>query len=141
MKEFYMLYRDGGGAPTYRHPSIKSASDEARRLADELGGDVWILETVSVESNSRPTDRQIAAHAKAHPYGSTPAHPWGLWRVSRHGMVPAIVCARCQTYSGGEAYLSMDTPYSGLVKDQPREWTWVPLDAKGNPIQYDDIPF
>lgn len=47
-KKFFMVYADGGNAPTVKHPSIDVAEKEAQRLADKLGKKTFILETNSV---------------------------------------------------------------------------------------------
>lgn len=50
MKEtkFWMLYVEGGNAPTFAHRTIASARAEAERLAEKLGKKVYVLEAVSV---------------------------------------------------------------------------------------------
>lgn len=45
---FWMVWREGGGAPTYPHDSYKAASAEAERLArTQPGAKFTVLEAVS----------------------------------------------------------------------------------------------
>lgn len=36
-KQFFMVYAEGQGAPTYKHENEQAASKEAERLAEKLG--------------------------------------------------------------------------------------------------------
>ena len=40
---FYMIYVEGGNAPTYKHETLESAQYEAKRLADKSDKKVYIL--------------------------------------------------------------------------------------------------
>jgi hypothetical protein len=46
--KFWMIYLDGGGAPTAKHPTLSSATHEAHRLAKETGRQAFILELAGV---------------------------------------------------------------------------------------------
>ena len=49
---FYVVWKDGGGAPTHRHESEASARREADRLARAHGGRFYVLCAISfVEKN------------------------------------------------------------------------------------------
>lgn len=44
---FWMLYVEGGGAPTFRHDTPDGAKREAERLAVQTGKRVYVLEAVA----------------------------------------------------------------------------------------------
>lgn len=44
---FYMLYAEGGGAPTYKHGTLSLAEEEAKRLAIKTGKEIFVLATVA----------------------------------------------------------------------------------------------
>jgi hypothetical protein len=46
--KFWYVFKRGGGAPSYRHPTYNSAVEEAQRLVDDLGGEYEILECQSI---------------------------------------------------------------------------------------------
>lgn len=47
-----MIYLEDGGAPTYKHESLASAEQEARRLAKKTGRKAYILGTIkSIQLN------------------------------------------------------------------------------------------
>lgn len=46
--KFWMLYAEGGNAPTAEHQTYESAKAEAERLAEKLGRKIYVLEAVSV---------------------------------------------------------------------------------------------
>lgn len=50
---FWMLYREDGGAPTYRHGTIESARQEAERLAIATGCRIFVLEAMAVATPPR----------------------------------------------------------------------------------------
>lgn len=51
-KIFFMIYLEDGGAPTYKHESLASAEQEARRLAKKTGRKAYILGTIkSIQLN------------------------------------------------------------------------------------------
>ena len=43
MKDFYMIYLEGGQTPTYKHPTIESADREAKRLTEKTGKKAYVL--------------------------------------------------------------------------------------------------
>lgn len=43
---FYMIYVEGGNAPTFTHTTIDTALEEAKRLAKLTGKKAYILEAV-----------------------------------------------------------------------------------------------
>lgn len=45
-KKFWMLYAEGGRAPSFVHDSFESAEKEAKRLAAESNLRIYILEAV-----------------------------------------------------------------------------------------------
>lgn len=50
MNKFWMIYVEGKGAPTYKHPTENEARKEAERLAklpDNQGRGVFVLESVA----------------------------------------------------------------------------------------------
>lgn len=47
MDLFYMLYVEGGGAPTHQHRSPENAKQEAERLARQTGRRVHVLKSVA----------------------------------------------------------------------------------------------
>ena len=51
---FWLVWADGGGRPTYKHPTRASAEAEAARLARQHGGVFHVLECVG--TCERPTD-------------------------------------------------------------------------------------
>ena len=57
---FFMLYMEGGDAPTYKHPTLSSAKTEAERLAKLFGKKIYILCTYqSVQLNEFKTEECI----------------------------------------------------------------------------------
>ena len=49
---FFMVYLEGGGAPTYQHTSMESAQLEAQRLSEQFGKPTYVLMAVmKVELN------------------------------------------------------------------------------------------
>ena len=44
---FYMVFVEGGNAPTYRHSSYELALAEAKRLSSTLQKKAWVLEAIS----------------------------------------------------------------------------------------------
>lgn len=45
-KQFFMVYAEGQGAPTYKHENEQAASKEAERLAEKLGVNTTVLQAV-----------------------------------------------------------------------------------------------
>ena len=48
MNKIFMVFVEGGNAPTVQHDNLKEAEEEAIRLADKCGKKVSILQSVSV---------------------------------------------------------------------------------------------
>ncbi|NDV46120.1 hypothetical protein D0T49_03575 [Paludibacter sp. 221] len=52
MKTFYMVFVEGCGHPTYKHESMDSAENEAKRLATLFKKKAYVLCTIkSIEDN------------------------------------------------------------------------------------------
>ena len=47
-KVFYMVFLEGGNAPTVRHPSLADAEEEAARLTNKFARPAFVLEAVTV---------------------------------------------------------------------------------------------
>ena len=43
MNTFYMVYVQDGNAPTYKHPTLESAEQEAKRLTQLLNKPAYVL--------------------------------------------------------------------------------------------------
>jgi len=41
--EFYMVFLENGGAPTFKHPKLNLAESEAKRLAKQTGKKAYVL--------------------------------------------------------------------------------------------------
>ncbi len=55
MEKFWMVYLDGGGAPTATHNDIDQAKREAERLARKYGKRAFVLESkLAVELETPP---------------------------------------------------------------------------------------
>lgn len=46
-KGFFVVWREGGGTPTYKHFDIEAAKREAERLTTAHGGDFHVLASVA----------------------------------------------------------------------------------------------
>jgi len=46
-QEFWMVWKEGSGIPFKKHPSLKSAEDEAERLTKCNEGTFYVLHAVS----------------------------------------------------------------------------------------------
>lgn len=58
--EFWMVYSPSGRAPTYRHGTVESAKNEARRLANENQGcDFFVLKALGGYTMPRPGPEEI----------------------------------------------------------------------------------
>lgn len=64
---YWLVWREGGGAPTYRHPNEDSALAEANRLAERFPGSPFVVlcpftritKTATVIEHFDPTDDGI----------------------------------------------------------------------------------
>ncbi len=56
-KQFFMVYAEGQGAPTYKHENEQAASKEAERLAEKLGVNTTVLQAVKTVSPKDITKR------------------------------------------------------------------------------------
>lgn len=56
-KQFFMVYAEGQGAPTYKHENEQTASKEAERLAEKLGVNTTVLQAVKTVSPKDITKR------------------------------------------------------------------------------------
>lgn len=51
-KFFFMVFVEGGSTPTYKHTTLESAENEAKRLAHLTDKKAWVLCTLkSIEIN------------------------------------------------------------------------------------------
>jgi predicted ATP-grasp superfamily ATP-dependent carboligase len=48
MTNFFYVYKVGGGKPTFHHPTLEQAVEEAQRLVDSVGGECEILEARAI---------------------------------------------------------------------------------------------
>lgn len=56
-RQFFMVYADGQGAPTYKHENEQAASREAERLAEKLGVNTTVLQAVKTVAPKDITKR------------------------------------------------------------------------------------
>lgn len=63
-KQFFMVYAEGQGAPTYKHENEQAASKEAERLAEKLGVNTTVLQAVKTVTPKDITKR-IKTYADA----------------------------------------------------------------------------
>ena len=56
-KQFFMVYAEGQGAPTYKHENEQTANKEAERLAEKLGVNTTVLQAVKTVSPKDITKR------------------------------------------------------------------------------------
>ena len=56
-KQFFMVYAEGQGAPTYKHENEQAASKEAERLAEKLGVNTTVLQAVKMVAPKDITKR------------------------------------------------------------------------------------
>lgn len=56
-KQFFMVYAEGQGAPTYKHENEQAASKEAERLAEKLGVNTTVLQAVKTVTPKDITKR------------------------------------------------------------------------------------
>ena len=71
-KQFFMVYAEGQGAPTYKHENEQAASKEAERLAEKLGVNTTVLQAVKTVAPKDITKRvKTYADACAVPMNET----------------------------------------------------------------------
>lgn len=134
--DFWMVYREGGRSPSFKHTAEESAVAEAKRIARESGEATYVLSAIhKVEPHALPTPEEFARHASAHPYGIAGTTTWGLWRVCVEGRLPAVIAVRC---GKGGPYASYDSPGGSCL---PIGGKWFPLDANGKDLVDDGVPF
>lgn len=56
-KQFFMVYAENQGAPTYKHENEQAASKEAERLAEKLGVNTTVLQAVKTVTPKDITKR------------------------------------------------------------------------------------
>ncbi len=56
-KQFFMIYAEGQGAPTYKHENEQAANKEAERLAEKLGVNTTVLQAVKTVAPKDITKR------------------------------------------------------------------------------------
>lgn len=56
-KQFFMVYAEGQGAPTYKHENEQAAKKEAERLAEKLGVNTTVLQAVKTVAPKDITKR------------------------------------------------------------------------------------
>lgn len=77
-KVFYMVFVEGGGAPTVKHDSEHEAEKEAARLANKLNRPAFILEATQVMAPEvRVINRQLRRPAPVRPT-ARPSFPRGF---------------------------------------------------------------
>ena len=98
---FFMVYREGGRHPTFRHSNIESARTEANRIRRESGDTTHVLGVVETQiAHARPTVEEVRRHGSEHPidgHGSA-YQPTSLWRVVHKfgDIIPSIVGVRVE---------------------------------------------
>lgn len=45
-KQFFMIYMEGGGAPTFKHGTEVEANNEAKRLTERFGRKTYVLSAI-----------------------------------------------------------------------------------------------
>ena len=59
-ERFYMVYRDGEGAPTHKHSTIESAKKEAERLSLLFGKKTYVLRAgISIEPSPKTITKEL----------------------------------------------------------------------------------
>ena len=53
MATFYMVYLEGERTPTFRHVTMDSAEQEAKRLAETHGKKAYVLATIKSFENTK----------------------------------------------------------------------------------------
>ena len=137
--DFWMVYREGGRAPVFKHTTENSAVAEAKRVSRASGDVTHVLAVIAkIDPRAMPTNEEFALHAQAHPFQPFPPHgkKWGLWRVCEDGCLPYIKAV--SDHPNGEPYASADSPGGTSL---PKMARWFPLDANGKDITDDEIPF
>lgn len=64
---FFLVWRENGGAPTYKHPSLDAAKTEAERLTLLHGGAFHVLASVAT-ATKRNVDWSEHEHADDLPF-------------------------------------------------------------------------
>jgi len=140
VRPFFMVYREGGRQPTFKHPDLVSASKEAARIRRESGEATYVLGVVDVHrAHAKPTIEEIVEHGRRNPYGDNRVG-WGLWRIVRNKEMPHIVAVRSE--HGSTPYISYDCKWhpGDHVANIPDDFDWFPLDANGKDVTPEDIP-
>ncbi len=167
MSKFWMVFRDGGRAPTYQHTSIDAAKSEATRVAIDSGCSTHVLESVLTCSvrwigeplskevepigywlTSQMTEEIVKAHAISHPIKfatgllSDNSARWGLWLMVDKGVDSTV--GSCVPVGIREGGICKAICYGSEIRlDSIDENTrWFKLYADGSPMQSnDDIQF
>jgi len=131
---FFMVYREGGNPPKFRHDTRASAELEATRIARESGDDTYVLAVVAKrEGRSMPTNDEVRKHAEGFQCElSMNGHKWGLWRVTPQVGLPRLVAAT-PGYSDSPIFSD------GVTCIRPPVGKWEPVTKSGDSIE--DIPF
>lgn len=136
MDPFFMVFREGGRSPTFKHTTQRDADIEAQRIANESGETCYVLVAVGERRpNPRPTADEIVAHVERHGSAFGGATSYGLWRVRAAVDVPPAIVAVDATGRLRQPALLVDV--AGYRPDSQ----WWPLDANGKDLHDDDIPF
>lgn len=132
--EFFMVYREGGNSPKFKHDTRGSAELEAARIARESGNDTYVLAVVAKhEGRAMPTNEEVRKHAEALPCElSMNDHKWGLWRVVPGTGLPRLVAA---TPGYNDSPIFSD----GVTCIRPPVGEWEPVTKSGDSIE--DLPF
>jgi len=134
---FWMVYREGGREPTFKHNTVDDARREAQRIAKASVCATYVLAAIEkIEPATMPTIEEFRRHAEL--YG--PGDGVGLWRILRNGdQFPTIVPVRV---NGGDAWWASHVSGVNLHRVGVHQGDkWFPLDADGKDIDNSEIPF
>lgn len=133
--EFWMVYREGGRSPAFKHTTEASAVAEAKRVSRESDDTTYVLAVVSkVEPHAMPTVDEFARHAEMHGQGAI-----GFWRVTCRTEWPRIVAVRVLN---GEAWHVSVADRVNLCRiDRDPAAKWFPVNENGKDVVEEDIPF
>lgn len=133
---FWMVYREGGRPPAFKHIDEDAAVAEAKRIANESGDVTHVLvATKTIHPNARPTLAEFARHAEIH----GPGNGIGLWRVvDGVFLFPEIIPVRVDH---GDVWRASNANNVNLHRlGECKDVKWFPLDATGKDIE-EPIPF
>lgn len=135
---FFMVYREGGRAPVFKHSEEVSAAREARRIAETSGEKTYVLVSMyEFQPFAKPTPDEVRRHTEMHgkPFGAC-SEAYGLWRVRFDERTPPAIVAIDVTGKVYSPHRLMPADLRGFSADSK----WWPLDSDGKDIS-DEIPF